>query len=221
MYCTKMCQWWVVLSGGSGTAITRTLVKQVSCGQCPHLIEIPVSRDIQMPANRTRFWGRAGARGPCDFNYLRLESESKKSVFGNSVFPSATIFEGYTQAESRNAVSPSRFFVEKNHGSQPPATAYSIIFTSFRCSGKKHEFQNVVRNLNFKKSSRCYIGFRMGVPDMGVDLGYIYAKYPLKTLNKLSTSYGKFFYIYAAEYLPPNFAPGHVPRWLSARLFWQ
>ena len=34
----------------------------------------------------------------------------------------------------------------------------------------------------------------MGVPDMGVDLGYIYAKYPPKTLNKLST-YGKFFYI--------------------------
>jgi len=147
-----------------------------------------------MPANRTRFWGRAGARGPCDFNYLRLESESKKSVFGNSVFPSATIFEGYTQAESRNAVSPSRFFVEKNHGSQPPATADSIIFTSFRCSGKKNEFQNVVRNLNFKKSSRCYIGFRMGVPDMGVDLGYIYAKYPPKILNKRST-YGKFFYI--------------------------
>ena len=133
-------------------------------------------------------------RGPCDFTYLRLESESKKSVFGNSVFPSATIFEGYTQAESRNAVSPSRFFVEKNHGSQPPATADSIIFTSFRCSGKKHEFQNVVRNLNFKKSSRCYIGFRMGVPDMGVDLGYIYAKYPPKILNKRST-YGKFFYI--------------------------
>ena len=123
-------------------------------------------------------------RGPCDFTYLRLESESKKSVFGNSVFPGATIFEGYTQAESRNAVSPSRFFVEKNHGSQPPATADSIIFTSFRCSGKKHEFQNVVRNLNFKKSLRGYIGFRMGVPNVELDLGYIYPKYPPKTLNK-------------------------------------
>ena len=40
----------------------------------------------------------------------------------------------------------------------------------------------------------------MGVPDMGVDLGYIYAKYPPKILNKLST-YGKFFYILYIVYL--------------------
>ena len=184
MYCTKMCQWWVVLSGGSGTAITRTLVKQVSCGQCPHLIEIPVSRDIQMPANRTRFWGRSGARGPCDFNYLRLESESKKSVFGNSVFPGATNFEGYTQAESRNAVSPNIFFVEKNHGSQPPATADSIIFTSFRCSGKKHEFQNVVRNLNFKILGMVLYRLPYGGPGYGGGFGVYLRQIPAKNTKQ-------------------------------------
>ena len=124
-------------------------------------------------------------RGPCDFTYLRLESESKKSVFGNSVFPSATIFEGYTQAESRNAVSPSRFFVEKNHGSQPPATADSIIFTSFRCSGKKHEFQNVVRNLNFKILGMVLHRLPYGGPECGVGFGLYLPQIPTKNTKQV------------------------------------
>ena len=52
------------------------------------------------------------------------------------------------------------------------------------------------KNMNFKMSLEIwiskklsgYISFRMGVPDMG----YVYAKYPPKILNKLST-YGNFF----------------------------
>ena len=135
--------------------------------------------------------------------YLRLESESEKSVFGNSVFPGATNFEGHTQAESCDAVSSNAFFVEKNYGSQYSPTANSTIFASFLYIGKNNKFQNVVRNLNFKKSLRGYIGFRMGVPDVELDLGYIYPKYPPKTLNKRST-YGKFFYIVIVRQLHVN-----------------
>ena len=127
---------------------------------------------------------RAGSNAGRVILRTTARKREQKSVFGNSVFPGATIFEGYTQAESRNAVSPSRFFVEKNHGSQPPATADSIIFTSFRCSGKKHEFQNVVRNLNFKILGMVLYRLPYGGPGYGGGFGVYLRQIPAKNTKQ-------------------------------------
>ena len=185
MYCTEDVSVIGSRPGRCGTSITQRLQNKCRVPSAQTSLNPPCQNMPKRLHTERDLEQRAGATRAVRFQLPKARpKERQNSVFGNSVFPGATNFEGYTQAESRNAVWPSRFFVEKNHGSQPPATADSIIFTSFRCSGKKNEFQNVVRNLNFKKSSRCYIGFRMGVPNVELDLGYIYPKYPPKTLNK-------------------------------------
>ena len=123
-------------------------------------------------------------RGPCDFTYLRLESESKNLFSVTLFFQAPLILRAIRRPNRVMRFRPTYSSWKKTtgHNLRPqPIPSFSL---AFGAAEKNMNFKNVVRNLNFKKSLRGYIGFRMGVPNVELDLSYIYPKYPPKTLNK-------------------------------------